>query len=197
MTQSQAIAPYQPLLLSIALKITGKMADAEDLVQDTLLRWIKIDPSTIKNTKAYLISSIRHACYRHISLIEEKKYKLVDFLEQKKAEFADHVRMFDTPPDILHALHKIHHLLGPAERAIYLLREIFDIDYEDIAVQFDKTSENCRKIVSRARSRLNEVVTIPSTVEGAWHFVVKFKKACDFGELNAFIDKLKADIQLK
>jgi len=194
MGQTEAIALYQPLLYSIALKMTGKIADAEDLVQETFLNWIKIDPTSIRHTKAYLVRSIKNACSHHLSKLETRKTAFFDSLKNLEKVTSENYSEVSTKQLTTDALMHLHHHLGPLERGIFLLREAFGFDYEDLSELFDRTATNCRKILSRAKKTIKEQTILDRPTTELLSLFEQFKHACDKGELNSLIEKLKKDI---
>jgi RNA polymerase sigma factor (sigma-70 family) len=76
MSKEQTIAIYQPLLQAIAYKIVRCKADAEDIVQETFLKWLSSGPKKIENTKAYLITAVKNNCLNHLNALRRKKEEL-------------------------------------------------------------------------------------------------------------------------
>ena len=157
MNQSQTIAMYQPMLQSIAYRMVGSIADAEDIVQDTLVNWLTIDKEKVKNTKAYLIRSVKNACINHLDKLKRSKDEylsnfnasdIIDWYREK--EFFN----FDLDNEVNAALNILHKKLEPVEKGIFVLRELFDFDYDELQAIFDKKKDNCRKLFSRAKEKL-------------------------------------------
>ena len=134
-TISQTISLYHPLLSNIAFKMLGTLADAEDIVQDTYLKWLSIDQSKIKNTKAYLIKAVTNNCLNHLNSLKAKKeeylehFNLADMID---ARIDLDLTKLDLGIDVASALQVVHKKLEPLERAVFILREVFDYDYEDL-----------------------------------------------------------------
>ncbi|MTI20500.1 sigma-70 family RNA polymerase sigma factor [Fulvivirga sp. RKSG066] len=195
MNQSQTIALYQPLLQSIAYKMVGSLADAEDIVQDTLMKWLTIDTKKINNTKAYLITSVKNNCLNHIEKIKRTRDEclqnlnpadLIDWYKEK--EFFN----FDLDNEVSAALTVLHKKLEPIERGIFVLRELFDFDYDELQSIFDKKKDNCRKLLSRAKEKLSQETSKENVTDQS--FFSSFKKACNIGPTHDFIDKVKKEI---
>ena len=198
MDQSEAIIKYQPVLYAIALKMTGTVHDAEDLVNDTFLNWLKKDRRKVKNTKAYLIKSIINACNNHLSGLTRKKEEIFDqikhssFVEKIEHDFAD----LDLKHEINQAFNTVVKKLEPVERAIFMLREVFNFEYSELATLVDKKDENCRKIFSRAKQKLSEKDNFSHEVKDNFIFpdlLKNFETACKIGEFYDFVDVLKKD----
>ncbi|MGE0590614.1 MAG: sigma-70 family RNA polymerase sigma factor, partial [Cyclobacteriaceae bacterium] len=133
MTQAQTIALYHPMLHRIAMRFVKCKADAEDIVQDTFLKWLSIDTEKIRNTKAYLIKSVTNNCLNHLEALKRKKEEYLENIHLpelitkfKELDFSQ----IDLHVDMQAALNVIHHKLEPLERAVFVLREVFNVDYE-------------------------------------------------------------------
>ncbi|MCZ6901185.1 MAG: sigma factor, partial [Bacteroidetes bacterium] len=138
--------------------MVNSFADAEDIVQETFLKWLTIDKKKIINTKSYLVKAVTNNCLNHLESLKKKKEDLFDkvnprILKGLYREF-DFGR-FDLEFDISAALSVIHKKLKPLEKAIYLLREVFDLDYDNLNEIFDKSQENCRQLFYRAKEKLS------------------------------------------
>lgn len=200
MNQSQAIALYQPLLHQIALKMVGSLADAEDIVQDTFLKWLSTNTEKIENTRAYLIKAVTNNCINHLEALKRKKdeclqnlnpSELIDWYKEK--EFF----RFDMENEISAALNVIQKKLEPLEKGIFVLRELFDFDYEELQHIFDKKKDNCRQLFSRAKGKLSEETGKVKTDVANNSIIDNFKKACNFGSPADFIKEVKREINLK
>ena len=200
MDQAQAITLYQPLLTSIAYKIVGSLQDAEDIVQDTFLKWFTIDQKKIDNTKAYLIRAVTNNALNHI-----KSFKITAFnrsLSDNDVQVPDHVEekkigKFDFDNEVSEALAILNKKLEPLEKAVYVMREFFNVEYEEIQELFDKKSAYCRKLVSRAKAKLSEEKKKIHLDISTPKFVESFKAACQFGNLSLMVSELKKEISEK
>ncbi|MCU0368797.1 MAG: sigma-70 family RNA polymerase sigma factor [Cyclobacteriaceae bacterium] len=200
MNQAHAISLYQPLLHQIAYNLLRCKADAEDIVQDTFVKWLSIDHSKIENTKAYLIRSVTNNCLNHINSLKRKKEEYWDVFQLselmvkfKESDFAN----IDFEKELSAAFKLIHLKLEPIERAAYILKEVFDYEYDELQKVLDRKADNCRQIISRARKKLNEErdkinfnINLPDTT----NLFESFKKACHLEDASEFVQQLKADI---
>lgn len=197
MNQSQAITLYHPLLQAIAYKMLGSLADAEDIVQDTFLKWLTIDPEKINNTKAYLVRAVTNNCINHLNALKQKKNEYLENLNPgeligrfKEADFAN----FDLESELGAALAVVHKKLAPMEKAIFLLREVFELEYDELQVIFDKKKENCRQLFCRANEKLNqETKKFKLNIPGHIKFLESFRNACTRGNLSEFINDLSQE----
>ncbi|GEM_PF-502381 len=197
MNQAQAITLYQPMLRNIAYNLLRCKADAEDVVQDTFVKWLSIDQTKIQNTKAYLIKSVTNNCLNHLNSLKRKKEEYWDsiMLSQlvvkfKESDFA-HI---DFEKELLAAFKIIQNKLEPVERATYLLKEVFDFDYEAIQKVIDKKADHCRQLFSRAKKKLSDATPGKADFIGASHLFESFKNACTLDNATELIGHLKKDI---
>jgi RNA polymerase sigma-70 factor (ECF subfamily) len=188
LSQAQTIALYQPTLHAIAMRMLKCKADAEDIVQETFIKWLNAEQQKIQNTKAYLIAAVTNNCINHLKALQKKKEQYIenfqwpDFVERIRDTEFPHI---DFEGKINKALEIIHEKLEPLERAAYLLREVFDFDYQTIQEILDKKQEHCRQLLCRAKKKLSDeqdnLNAIINPKKAA--LVEYFDKACD--EFNA------------
>jgi RNA polymerase sigma factor (sigma-70 family) len=198
LNHTQAITLYQPMLHNIAYNLLRCKADAEDIVQDTFVKWLSIDQTKIQNTKAYLIKSVTNNCLNHLNTLKRKKEEYWDsiMLSQlvvkfKESDFA-HI---DFERELAAAFKVIQSKLEPLERATYLLKEVFDFDYDAIQKVLDKKADHCRQLFSRAKKKLNDSSSkIKMELPDASHLFESFKSACTLDNATELIGHLKNDI---
>lgn len=186
------------MLYTLALRMVGSLQDAEDIVQDTFLKWLTIDQDKIKNTKAYLIKSVTNSCINHLNTLKRKKKEYLDAINP--SEFMERYDWshIDLEHELSSALAVIHKKLEPVERAVYLLREVFNFDYEELQEIVNKKKENCRQLFSRAKEKLSiDTSKINFDLGSSKPLIESFKKACSLGEASELIEKLKAEIAEK
>lgn len=199
MNQAQTIALYQPTLQAIAYNLVRCKEDAEDIVQETLLKWLSVvDTEKIRNTKAYLIKSVTNNCLNHIKALKKKKEEYLEsivvpefLLKIKESNFSH----LDLEADLAKAFKVIAAKLEPLERAVYLLKEAFDFDYEALQETLNKKKDYCRQLASRAKKKLSEETSkIQIDLPDMSHIVAGFQKACNKGNVTDLIQALKKDI---
>jgi RNA polymerase sigma factor (sigma-70 family) len=197
--QAQTISLYQPLLHAVAFRILKCKADAEDIVQDTFMKWLSAEQEKIQNTKAYLIQAVRNNCLTHLNDLRKKKEEYLDTIDLSKltGKFKEiDFSHLDLEAELGKALVVLQHKLGPLERAVYLLKEIFDFDYEAVQKALNKKQEHCRQLLCRAKKKLSNLevpkinIELPKT--GQW--IESFRKACDMGTATVLIADLQKDI---
>jgi len=146
-------------LWRIAYRMLGSRDEAEDAVQDTYLRWHRADTRSVRSPQAWLVTTVTRLCIDRLRQlrVEREAYTgpwLPEPLVEVTAAAADEPA--ELASDLSVALLAILERLAPEERAAFLLREVFDTGYDDIAVILGKSEAACRKIVSRAARRVRE-----------------------------------------
>jgi RNA polymerase sigma factor (sigma-70 family) len=179
---SQTIALYQPLLYSIAMKMVGCVQEAEDIVQDSFLKYLSIDQEKIENTRAYLVRIVTNNCLNHLKAFQKRNFEYFDHVNFPSIpEWIDFSEI-DFDQEIAEALALMHKKLEPVEKTIFLLREVFNLEYEELQKILNKKKDNCRQIFCRAKAKLAEGkeklhVDIPSYEK----LLQSFKEACQIG----------------
>ncbi|MEI9919524.1 MAG: sigma-70 family RNA polymerase sigma factor [Bacteroidota bacterium] len=195
MTQAQTIQLYQPLLQRIAYNLVKSNADAEDIVQETFLRWLTIDQKKIENTKAYLIRAVTNNCLSHLETLKRKKEEYLETLSS--SEFVQKLKEvnfshLDLDVDLKQAFKVLQAKLQPLERAVFLLKEVFDFDYDSLTKTLDKKKDHCRQLLARARKKLAEK-TSNVHIELPSQLMEKFRTE----NISELISHLKEDIRKK
>lgn len=166
------------------------MQDAEDIVQDTFLKYLTIDQTKINNTKAYLIRSVTNNCLNHLNSLKQKKKEYLDAVKLpeifEKIDFSH----LDLKHELEVALEILYKKLGPLERAVFLLREGFDFDYDELQVIFNKKKEHCRQLVCRAKDKLSMETPRISFSFDRSRFFEAFSKASSQGQFKELIQQL-------
>ncbi|MEQ8471885.1 MAG: sigma-70 family RNA polymerase sigma factor [Marinoscillum sp.] len=191
MNPSNTIALYQPMLQSIAYRMVGCMHDAEDMVQDAYLKYLSVDPEKIQNTKAYLIRVVTNNCLNHLNSLKQKKKDYLDSV--KLPEMFDKIDFshLDLKQEIQSALDLLHKKLGPLERGLFLLREGFDFDYDELQQIFDKKKDHCRQLVCRAKEKLSKETERFTYSFDSQKYFEAVKKACAEGSFTDLIGHIQ------
>lgn len=196
--RSQTIALYQPTLQAIAMRILKCKADAEDIVQETFIKWLNAEHEKIQNTKAYLIRAVTNNCITHLQALKKKKTEYLesfhwpDFVERfMESDFSQ----MEIEHKLSKAFHVLHHKLEPLERAVYVLKEAFDFDYKALQELLDKKQEHCRQLFCRAKKKLNdERDRLNVVIHEKTGLMKSFMDSCDLGHATDLINQLRNDI---
>ncbi len=157
-TQISSFNLHRKRLFGIAYRMLGTHADAEDVLQDAYLRWhaLNVQPD---NLEAWLVTVVTRLCIDRLrkAKLERENYIGAWLPEPLIATDIDHRSpewMMEFASDVSTAFLVVLERLGPEERAAFLLHDVFDLDYSEIAKMLDKTEASCRQLVHRARSRV-------------------------------------------
>lgn len=191
---------YKALLFSMAYNMLGNIDAAEDIVQDTFLKWMEIPTGNVKHTKAFLVKIVTNKSINYLNSARVKKEEYIGiWLPEPLQNYSGdkgHARI-----ESYHALSigmlVMMEKLTPQERAIFLLKEIFSYDYPELSEIFDKTTDNCRQILRRAKEHLGKD-TRRFEVDLKVHEKIlnNFLQALSEGNMEELIDLLKEDILL-
>ncbi|MEX2233564.1 MAG: sigma-70 family RNA polymerase sigma factor [Cyclobacteriaceae bacterium] len=197
MTQAQTIVLYQPILQGIAMKMLRCKADAEDVVQETFIKWLSQEQEKIKNTKAYLIKAVTNNCINHLNSIRNKRIEYLEsfhwpeFIEKfKESTDFSHI---DIETELAKAFQVLQNKLEPLERAVYVLKEVFDFDYKALQELLDKKQDHCRQLFSRAKRKLQDETDNFNSVfqPKKTALIESFRKACEFGQPSDLVAQLR------
>ena len=186
----------RPLLFSIAYRMLGSASEAEDVVQDAWLRARQDNDADVRSPRAYLTTIVTRLCIDHLRSAERTRMVypgpwLPEPLAEPNQESAVLASSLTTACLVL--LER----LTPTERAVFLLREVFELDFDDIAKTVDKSPANTRQILTRARSRLQEPrrrFTVPR--RESEEVVRRFRHAVGTGSVEELMAVLHADATL-
>ncbi len=195
---ADVFAECRPRLLGVAYGMLGELTEAEDVVQDAWLRWDAADRSQVRNAEAFLVTvTTRLALDRLRSARSRRETYVGPWLPEPLVADA-------TAPDPLVEAIEAEQLslallaalerLNPVERAVLVLRDVFDLEYAEIADAVDKTPANCRQVAKRARERAGDAGRRhPVTPEQEERLVAAFAQATAEGDIDAVRDLLAAD----
>jgi RNA polymerase sigma factor (sigma-70 family) len=199
LNHEQTIALYQPTLHAIAMRLLKCKADAEDIVQETFIKWLNAEHEKIQNTKAYLIKAVTNNCLNHLETLKRKKVEYLDsfhwpeFVEKFKD--SDYFSNLEIDVELGKAFHVLQHKLEPLERAVYVLKEAFDFDYKALQVLLDKKQDHCRQLFSRAKKKLEtEKERLNLVIEEKTALLKSFRESCEVGSAAEFITEAKNQI---
>ena len=198
--RGETFLEYKALLFSVAYNMLGEVAAAEDIVQDTFLKWMEMEKQDVRHIKAYLVKTVTNKCINYLDSARIKREKYVGLWLPEPLVNYDLNKPF-ARVESYHALSigilVLLEKLTPQERAIFLLKEVFAYDYFELSEVFDKSEENCRQIMKRARENLGkDAKRFEVDVKLHEKMLNKFLSAVSEGSLEHFIDLLKEDIIL-
>ncbi|MBM7820499.1 RNA polymerase sigma-70 factor (ECF subfamily) [Cellulosimicrobium cellulans] len=194
-----ALAPFaahRRLLFTVAYEMTGSAADAEDVVQEAWLRWSSADRSDVLDPRAYLVRvTTRLALDRLRALRTRRETYVGSWLPDPLLTTPDAALQVERAEDVSMALLVVLETLSPLERAVFVLREVFDVPYDEIAEGLDRSPEAVRQTAHRAREHVRARrprFTPPDDAQRA--AVERFMVACATGDTTALVEVLAPDV---
>ena len=187
---------YRSLLFSIAYRMLGSAMDAEDMVQEAFLRWQQTPIEDIHSAKAYLTTIITRLCIDHLERAYVQRESYVGaWLPEPISTSAESHESIILRESLSIAFLVLLENLAPIERACFLLREVFEYDYADISAMVGKSEQNCRQMVSRAKSHLAERrPRYEVTPEQQSQLLAQFMQSCAEGDMQGLLAILETDI---
>ncbi|MER7357825.1 RNA polymerase sigma-70 factor [Nonomuraea dietziae] len=195
---TEAFVAHRSLLFTVAYEMLGSAADAEDVLQETWLRWAGVDLDTVRDRRAYLVRiATREALSRLRTLGRRKESYVGPWLPEPLLTAPDVAEDVVLADSVSMAMLLVLETLGPTERAVFVLREVFDLDYDEIAEAVDKSPAAVRQIAHRARAhvaaRRPRGVVSPSATRDA---LEAFQRAVETGDLQRLLDVLAPEVVL-
>jgi RNA polymerase sigma-70 factor (ECF subfamily) len=146
---------HRSLLFTVAYEMLGSAADAEDVVQETWLRWADVDQAEVRDPRAYLVRIVtRQALNRLRSVSRRREEYIGEWLPDPLLTSPDAADDAELAENVSIAMLTVLETLGPAERAVFVLREVFETPYDEIAEVVGKTPAAVRQIAHRAREHV-------------------------------------------
>lgn len=191
---------YRKLLFTLAYQLTGSAADAEDTVQDVFIKSFDVHPERLEKPKAYLCKMVTNHCLNQQKSARKRREVYVGpwLPEPIRTPETETLEATVARRDQLsYALLVLLERLTPTERAVFVLREGLGFDYSEIAELLGKQETNCRKLVSRARSKMGtseEETFAAEAVELEW--VSRFLTSLEQGNVDHVLSLLTEDVML-
>ncbi|MFG1675115.1 RNA polymerase sigma-70 factor [Micromonospora sp. NPDC049282] len=195
---TEEFVTHRNLLFTVAYELLGSAADAEDVLQETWLRWAGVDLDEVRDRRAYLVRiTTRQALSRLRALGRRKESYVGSWLPEPlltAPDVADDVALADS---VSMAMLLVLETLTPTERAVFVLREVFDVGYDEIAETVDRSPATVRQIAHRARAHVSarrpRRTVSPTETRDA---LDAFRRAVETGDLRSLLTVLAADVVL-
>ncbi len=182
-------------LVGLAYRITGSRAEADDIVQDAWLRWERTDPATVERPAAWLTTvTSRLSLDRLKSARHQRETYVGPWLPEAANPEPGPAERVELAESLTIGFLAVLERLGPVERVVFLLTDVFALSSNEVAEIVGKTSTSCRQIASRARRRVREErPRFSPTDETAWEVTAAFLTAAQAGDLAALVALLADD----
>jgi RNA polymerase sigma-70 factor (ECF subfamily) len=188
---------HRGLLFTVAYEMLGATADAEDVLQESWLRWSQVDQAEIRDPRAYLVRIVtRQALNRLRALQRQRETYVGTWLPEPLLTAPDVLDDVELADSVSFAMLVVLETLTPLERAVFVLREVFGFGYDDIAAAIDRTPEAVRQLASRARNHVRARRPRVGPPQQAKELMSRFFEAATGGELQPLMDLLAPDVVL-
>ncbi|MGV9970800.1 RNA polymerase sigma-70 factor [Nocardia beijingensis] len=193
-----AFVAHRNLLFTVAYEMLSSAADAEDVLQETWLRWAGVDLGTVRDQRAYLVRIVtRQSLDRLRTLGRRKEFYVGPWLPEPLLTAPDVAEDVELADSVSMAMLLVLETLTPIERAVFVLREVFDLSYDEIADAVDRSPAAVRQLAYRARAhvaarRPRGVVSAAETRDA----LQAFQRAIDTGDLRHLLGILAPDVVL-
>jgi RNA polymerase sigma-70 factor (ECF subfamily) len=195
-----AFGQYRGLLFSGAYRMLGSVADAEDMLQETFIRWQQAADEEIRSPRAFLITVITRLCINQLQSARVRREEYVgEWLPEPLVTGPgnDPLETVKADESISMAFLLLLERLTPTERAVFLLREVFEYEYSEIADALGQNEANCRQILRRARQHVGDVrQRFDAPVREHEDLLQKFLQATRKGDVQALVELLASDAAL-
>jgi RNA polymerase sigma-70 factor (TIGR02957 family) len=187
---------HRSLLFTVAYEMLGSAADADDVVQETWLRWAGVDQSGVLDARAYLVRIVTRQALNRLRTVARRREDYVgEWLPEPLLTSPDVAEDVELAESVSIAMLTVLETLGPTERAVLVLHEVFDVPYDEIAEAVDKSSAAVRQIAHRAREHVSarRPRMVVSRTEQQ-QVVERFLAALTAGDLQGLMDVLAPDV---
>lgn len=198
MSHLETFNQHRSLLFALAYRMLGTVTDAEDMVQETFLRWQQTTEATVKSAKTYLSTITTRLCIDHLRSARVQREQYVGpwlpepIMTQQTNDPAVQVELADS---LSMAFLVVLERLSPIERAVFLLREVFDYNYDEIAQMVGKSPANCRQILRRSRQHIAaQRPRFPVSHQQQEQIAAQFLEASSQGSLQDLLTLLAKDV---
>jgi len=198
--KAESFTQHRALLFSIAYRMLGSASDAEDVLQDAYLRWQSAEDADVRTPRSYLSAVVTRLCIDELRSARARREVYVGpwlpepILTNQMPDMTNTVELSES---LSFAFLLLLEKLSPVERAVFLLREVFDYEYSEIASIVDKSEANCRQMVRRARQHLREKrPRFEVSREEQEEVTRRFVEVCGGGDMQGLLALLAPDVTL-
>ncbi|BBC29828.1 RNA polymerase sigma24 factor [Streptomyces graminofaciens] len=193
---TETFVAHRNLLFTVAYEMLGSAADAEDVLQETWLRWVEVDLEQVRDQRAYLVRITTRQSLNRLRTMQRRREAYVGpWLPEPLLTAPDVAEDAMLAESVSMALMLVLETLAPTERAVFVLREVFDVGYDEIAAAVDKSPAAVRQIAHRARKHVDarrpRQVVSPSETRAA---LESFRRVLETGDPQGFLDVLAPEV---
>jgi RNA polymerase sigma-70 factor (ECF subfamily) len=186
---------YRPLLFSIAYRMLGSASDAEDMVQETYLRYRTAQEAEIRSLKSFLMTVVTRLCLDELKSAHVQREQYLGPWLPEPVLTEDAETLVEQRESLSLAFLTLLEELTPAERAVFVLHEAFDYPYDEIGHMLDKSAAACRQLFHRAEERLAaHQRRFEPSLDAQQELVGRFLLAAQSGDVQALTEQLARDV---
>ncbi len=193
-----AFVTHRGLLFTVAYEMLGSAVDAEDVVQETWLRWANVDQADVRDPRAYLVRMVTRQALNRLRTVSRQREDYVgEWLPEPLLTSPDVAEDVELAVNVSIAMLTVLETLGPAERAVFVLHEVFETPYEEIAEIVSKSPAAVRQIAHRARQHVaarRPRMQVDRAQQEAT--LEKFMAAITSGDVQGLVEVLAPDVVL-
>lgn len=194
---SDPFSEHRPLLFTVAYELLGSAADADDVLQDSWLRWAEVDQETVANPRAYLVRIVTRQALNRLRTIERRRESYVGpWLPEPLLTTPDVAEDVELADSVSMAMLVVLETLSPVERAVFVLREVFGFEYEEVAAATGKSRDAVRQVAHRAREHVRARRPRVTTGPEVEHVAASFFAAAATGDVGQLMELLAPDAVL-
>lgn len=198
----EVFVAHRDLLIGVAYRVLGRVSDAEDVVQEAWLRWSKVDDSSVADPEGFLVTVTTRLAIDRLRRAQTRREAYVgewlpEPLLTTPGAVADVAEDVVRTESVSLALLVVLETLSPLERAVFVLREVFEFSYAEVAAALDRSEPAVRQLAARARTHVRERRPRFEVDPGTWRQVTdQFIGACLSGGIEGLLDLLAPDVHL-
>ncbi|MFJ7215382.1 RNA polymerase sigma-70 factor [Amycolatopsis sp. NPDC098790] len=198
MTATETFVAHRNLLFTVAYEMLGSAADAEDVLQETWLRWADVDLGEVRDERAYLVRITTRLALNRLRTMKRRKEAYVGpWLPEPLLTAPDVAEDVELAESVSMALMLVLETLAPTERAVFVLREVFEFGYDEIAAAVGKTPAAVRQIAHRARKHVDaRRPREPVSARETRAVLESFRRALVTRDFQSLLDVLAPDVVL-
>lgn len=193
----ESFSQHRPLLFGIAYRMLGSAADAEDLLQETFIRWQQASEVEIESPRAFLVTILTRLCINHLQSARVRREEYFGQWLPEPLVTAPRQNpsiSFELDESLSIAFLLLLERLTPMERAVLVLREVFDYEYSEIASILGQSEPNCRQVLRRARQHIKESrPRFDASLEQREELLRRFSEASSQGEWEGLVSLLSKE----
>jgi len=194
-----AFESNQSRLFAVAYRVLGSRTEAEDILQDAYLNWSQCAAESLQSTTAFLVTITKHLCFDRIRKLKNEREQAIECWVPESIvedEVPSPESQLELAEEASMAFLAAVERLGPEELAAFLLHDVFDYDYPEVAQMLDKTEAACRQIIHRARARVRDPrVRYSVTAQSRQRLLERFVVAIRTGERRDVMALIAEDVE--